>query len=78
LNKNALLIAQQYPPAYNAVGTQIGEIDMFFAEFTDEEIVKDGGMNFVDDDIPADERVIASSLDDWENPNHVTVFEVNE
>jgi hypothetical protein len=51
---------------------------MFFAEFTDEEVVKDGGMNFVDDDIPADERVVASSLDDWENPNHVTVFEVNE
>lgn len=51
---------------------------MFFAEFTDdEERVADGGMNFIDDDIPADERVIASSMENWENPNQVTVFEVN-
>lgn len=56
----------------------IGDKKMFFAEFTDdEERVADGGMNFVDDDIPADERVIASSMENWENPNQVTVFEVN-
>jgi hypothetical protein len=52
---------------------------MFFAEFAvDEERVSNGGMSFVDDDIPADERVVASSMEDWENPNQVTVFEVNE
>ncbi len=51
---------------------------MFFTDFTDEEKVSNGGMSFVDDDIPADERVVASSMEDWENPNQVTVFEVNE
>lgn len=56
----------------------IGDINMFFTDLTDEEKVSNGGMSFVDDDIPADERVIASSMEDWENPNQVTVFEVND
>ena len=51
---------------------------MFFTDLTDEEKVSNGGMSFVDDDIPADERVVASSMEDWENPNQVTVFEIND
>lgn len=51
---------------------------MFFAEFADEQDVKESGVSFVEDDIPADEKVVASTMDNWENPNQVTVFEVRD
>ena len=44
--------------------------------FTDDEEFAQAGMGFADDDIAADEKVIASSMDNWENPDQVTIFEV--
>ena len=35
---------------------------MFFAEFTDEQDIKESGVDFVEDDIPSNEKVVASSL----------------